>query len=680
MSEEVSLKYKKINPVIFKEKLSKIKLDKNSLKRETGTVITATSFIDDKGDMGVVSFSDTMESMANRSENYTCQKIGYLNPFVAFSETGAVLILELIEKVTNEMSRYMMASRQFDYGLNNPESCPKLEEISDFMAKGLQYFPDTCEFIVFGQDNQGELDLCKIIADGNIDHLNSFYGRQNLGDIKHSPIKFTTSGSGRISARPTMNLFLALTPNLYELIEQDSVNQKTAELLNILSCRSAFNSVPGASAYVGGHIVGTVFKKGNALSPDISLTMYDGRKVSDLKQLLPFLSIKVNKGYLETEIQDAVNIDEKKLEDLLAKKLDSSIAKHAGAEHESLISKTPISVGGFNDKLIISQWKKPEDTQLNKETTDDEISKVKEIKNKIKQGMKEIYKKEIYSFPDLPPTGLTAQFSRLDEALSKHNNMIIAYKANSELDKDEEKHFGKKSIPGVVVLRYLSPDEKPWKENVGILELEDNKRIGWSGIATHGGIGFSRNLEKLLYESILYSAEELGEPIELNSLLNFAYTALIKGIFKTDFAMINESYGVEGFGGLGIEVNQKGSAKIVKMLPTGLDDTGDCKSIGPLKNYKIPEEIVKLLPEDAFEPEICYYTGILSLLEALCYEPGEKQKTPKQFEKLKLEKLNEMKDGRLEIVHISPKASYNSKLSGKKINYILDAIISNNLY
>lgn len=689
MEEEVGSNFKKkfyrISPSTFKQKFREealeTRLNEKNFERKAGTVIVALSFPE-----GCVLVADRMETEEGRNVKDTCTKLGNINESIVYGETGAVMPLELMSSAANEMSRYMTSIRQFDLGLENPEVSPKLEEISDFVSYCVTCLPGYTEFILLGEEKLGDIGLNLVLADGTIDNFETEYERQNPRDIKNRPSKLVTRGSGKHSAGNTLNVFgyrfteKERKSNFYKTILQGDIDKNIAESIGLVAALLSSRDAPGAATSVGGDFNSIVLKKGEGLSLDVTLTTYSKEKIAELHDL----ALKV--GGLDKE-QKSIRLEEK---------LNESIGEHKGQKLRYKITDTLLGVGGYNKtKLRISQLKKPDSLVINQINNED-MGQIKKISQLIKETeIKSAESKEFY-----PDTGITTVISHLDSVLKRYNNFIIAYKADCALDSDEKDFFGKDKLPGVVIMRYLSPDEKNWAEHIGVLELEDNKKIGWSGVATHGRAGTSRRLEKLLFESVVYAANEIEKNIGLNSLLSCAFEFPIKEIFKLDHAAVDGRFAVEGFSGIGVEVGEGAEPKIIKLTPLGPYNTGNVQVVGYSGSRNAVKKMLSSLPEEAYEPETCYYAGLLALFKSISKEVKEYSTKKTGIPKLliKLEELEKSKkkdpklindianivdniSNRLEIVHLTyGKTSPRMKLSKEKVKYMINKIIDEKLY
>ena len=192
-----------------------------------------------------------------------------------------------------------------------------------------------------------------------------------------------------------------------------------------------------------------------------------------------------------------------------------------------------------------------------------------------------------------------------------------------------------------------------------------------SAIASDGGV-ISRQLEKNLYRSFISELSDY-EGGNLESIMADSYEFPIKQIFNIDLAKIDSRYGVAGFQSIGFKVDD--TIDIIKMNELGLWEQGKQKVVGPVTNWYVAEEFLKSLPEEAFNEDNCYYSGIMALYSAiLSIDDG------KDTFKRKEEILNELK-GHIEIVHVTKEREVrNSKLSTKKVDNIIDNIIKEQIY
>ncbi len=646
------------------------------LTQNTGTVVTGATFdtktMEKDGSVirgGGCIASDTMVSTMIGAVNYVEQKNIILNPYVMLNNTGSVKPIRHATYYVNEASRHVLALRQFSKGLDNKVAFPKLDEIEEWFSMIMEYYSEPfAEFILVGERRDGNIDLSRIWMDSLRDSFITPIERQykNRGDmLEKMPVKWQVSGSGRYNAGPVMSLFLSMVDNPYDAIERKKIKRPVCELLNILGCRAAFNTVPGASAYVGGHIFTGLMEPGKSKSPEIFFRMYDGKKILPLKKYLPYISESV----LDKKTGEA-------LDDDIEESLEKALITWKDENHTLSIRDTLIRAGPYNEELVISLFKNSDEMNINNNTSKKEISKIKELLEEV--GI-DRYKKRKGGVNTYPQTGIGREFNFIDKVISReeHNNMIIAYKAKCKADNDEKEYYSEDEFDGVVLMRYLSPEELKNKEHVGVVELYDNSKIGWSALATDGGVGMSRQLENLLFESILHSINLMGENENLDRILTSAYQYPIKYLFNTDEARINTQFAVSGFYGIGVKAGDE--VEIIEMDPTGISDNDDIIVLGPNKIRGLAEDYLYELKNnksESFNSEICYYSGILAMLESLRAAQNVQKVTKKKRRKI----LNKMKE-RIEIIHITKeRATYNSKISRKKINNIIENIIDMDIY
>lgn len=612
-------------------------------KIESTTVISAlpalTKSLDGELEKMGFSFTDSMVSNGFGPEGYNVRKIYTINPYCQILTTGECIFIDYVARYTNFLSRYVEAINISQMG-HVAEAAPKLDKTIMWLHDLMQQNPEGIGvFVINGQYKNGNVSVMKVDFGGLINYDQSDLEEQNTGSVEDWPMNYPTSGCGTGETRTAYNLLFSLRDNHYNMIPMKNVDETTAKLAGILATASAFNSQPGATAFVGGHIYMGYIKKGGNLSPETGWVKIDGKKALKLRQFFPYLAHKLDYNEASDDFKKlykAQVVDKKGLEDLINKTIDECTADYNyKIAYDN--TKTLMRAGSYNKELMHGIIKNPKNTSINQEDSNEVKANVKKLYkkitktviNKIKEAVSEISSKTL-SLGDI-----NTMFSQFDTTVEENNSFMAVFQGERRLDDDERAYYKKDAVPSAVVMRYLSDVElKNSKEHVFPVKTHDNSKIGFTSIAA-SSYQLSRQNELALFRIFLQQVSEY-EDENLEGIMADAYEWPLKEFMNIELAKIDSRYATNGFETIGFKAGD--CIDIIKVNPLGVYEKKQVITSGEKDFAFFARKYLEELKNNentkdyAFKHDYVLHTALITLYKSLLNKKREEfsQETPQR--------------------------------------------------